>query len=60
MRYLPLVKMAIEKIRVLMGLAQWMESACGLKGPRFDSGQGHVPWLWAHPQCGGGVQEAAD
>ncbi|KAK1334955.1 hypothetical protein QTO34_004528 [Cnephaeus nilssonii] len=25
-------------------------SACGLKGPGFDSGQGHVPWLRAHPQ----------
>nr|KAF6378932.1 hypothetical protein mMyoMyo1_009805 [Myotis myotis] len=25
-------------------------SACGLKGPRFDSGQGHVPGLRAHPQ----------
>ena len=24
--------------------------AWGLKGPRFDSGQGHVLWLWAHPQ----------
>ncbi|XP_059530424.1 LOW QUALITY PROTEIN: E3 ubiquitin-protein ligase TRIM11-like [Myotis daubentonii] len=24
-------------------------SACGLKGPRFDSGQGHVPGLRAHP-----------
>ena len=23
---------------------------CGLKGPRFDSGQGHVHWLQAHPQ----------
>ena len=27
-------------------------SACGLKGPGFDSGQGHVPWLRAHPQWG--------
>nr|KAF6379101.1 hypothetical protein mMyoMyo1_009938 [Myotis myotis] len=27
-------------------------SACRLKGPRFDSSQGHVPWLWAHPQWG--------
>ena len=27
-------------------------SACGLKGPGFDSGQGHVPWLQAHPQWG--------
>nr|KAF6369355.1 hypothetical protein mMyoMyo1_010702 [Myotis myotis] len=27
-------------------------SACGLKGPRFDTGQGHVPWLRAHPQWG--------
>ena len=26
--------------------------ACGLKGPRFDSSQGHVPWLCAHPQWG--------
>ncbi|XP_023612667.1 vacuolar protein-sorting-associated protein 25 isoform X2 [Myotis lucifugus] len=25
-------------------------SACGLKGPGFDSGQGHVPGLRAHPQ----------
>ncbi|KAK1327501.1 hypothetical protein QTO34_013003 [Cnephaeus nilssonii] len=25
-------------------------SVCGLKGPRFDSGQGHVPWLRAHPR----------
>ena len=25
---------------------------CGLKSPRFDSGQGHVPWLWVHPQLG--------
>ncbi|KAK1331025.1 hypothetical protein QTO34_008972 [Cnephaeus nilssonii] len=25
-------------------------SACGLKGARFDSGQGHVPWLRAHPR----------
>ena len=25
---------------------------CGLKGPRFYYGQGHVPWLWAHPQWG--------
>ena len=36
-------------------------SACGLKGPGFDSGQGHVPWLQVHP-CKrqlGGVQEAA-
>ena len=24
-------------------------SVCGPKGPRFDSGQGHVHWLWAHP-----------
>jgi hypothetical protein len=24
--------------------------ACGLKGHGFDSGQGHVPWLRAHPQ----------
>nr|KAF6336849.1 hypothetical protein mMyoMyo1_012058 [Myotis myotis] len=34
-------------------------SACGLKGPRFDSGQGHVPGLRAHPPVGD-VQEAAD
>nr|KAF6314785.1 hypothetical protein mMyoMyo1_008579 [Myotis myotis] len=34
-------------------------SACGLKGPRFDPGQGHVPWLWATSPVGG-VQEAAD
>ena len=34
-------------------------SACRLKGPGFDSGQGHVPWLRAHPPVGG-VQEAAD
>nr|KAF6309710.1 hypothetical protein mPipKuh1_009160 [Pipistrellus kuhlii] len=27
-------------------------SACGLNGPGFDSGQGHVPSLWAHPRCG--------
>nr|KAF6287144.1 hypothetical protein mPipKuh1_009980 [Pipistrellus kuhlii] len=27
-------------------------SVCGLKGPRFDSGQGHVHWLQAHPWCG--------
>nr|KAF6343089.1 hypothetical protein mPipKuh1_010796 [Pipistrellus kuhlii] len=27
-------------------------SVCGLKGPGFDSGQGHVPWLRAHPQWG--------
>ena len=27
-------------------------SACRLKGPRFDSSQGHVPWLRAHPQEG--------
>nr|KAF6328957.1 hypothetical protein mPipKuh1_008286 [Pipistrellus kuhlii] len=26
--------------------------ACRLKGPGFNSGQGHVPWLRAHPQCG--------
>ncbi|ELK23723.1 Eukaryotic peptide chain release factor subunit 1 [Myotis davidii] len=26
--------------------------ACGLKGPRFDSGPGHVPWLRAHPELG--------
>ncbi|CAK6443531.1 unnamed protein product [Pipistrellus nathusii] len=26
--------------------------ACGLKGPGFDFGQGHVPWLRAHPQEG--------
>lgn len=25
-------------------------SACRLMGPRFNSGQGHVPWLPAHPQ----------
>ena len=25
-------------------------SAWGLKGPGFDSSQGHVPWLRAHPQ----------
>ena len=25
-------------------------SAWGLKGPRFDSDQGHVPWLRSHPQ----------
>ena len=25
-------------------------SACGLRGPGFDSGQGHVPWLRAQPQ----------
>ena len=31
-------------------------SACGLKGPGFDSGQGHVPWLRAHPQWGGGAR----
>ena len=24
--------------------------ACGLKGPRFNSSQGHVPWLQAHTQ----------
>ena len=24
--------------------------ACGLKGPGFDSSQGHVPWLREHPQ----------
>nr|KAF6330287.1 hypothetical protein mMyoMyo1_012278 [Myotis myotis] len=23
-----------------------------LKGPRFNSSQGLVPWLWAHPQWG--------
>ena len=23
---------------------------CGLQGPRLDSCQGHVHWLWAHPQ----------
>ena len=33
-------------------------SAWGLKGPGFDSSQGHVPWLRAHQV--GGVQEAAD
>ena len=28
----------------------------GLKGPRFDSGRGHVLWLQAHPRrgCAGG------
>ena len=25
-------------------------SACKLKGHRFDSGQGHVPWLRANPR----------
>nr|KAF6363166.1 hypothetical protein mPipKuh1_010163 [Pipistrellus kuhlii] len=25
-------------------------SPWGLKGPGFDSSQGHVPWLRAHPQ----------
>ena len=34
-------------------------SACRLKGPRFDSSQGHVPWLRAHPQWRRGVQEEA-
>nr|KAF6378901.1 hypothetical protein mMyoMyo1_009790 [Myotis myotis] len=33
--------------------------ACGLKGPRFDSGQGHVPGLRALSPLGG-MQEAAD
>ena len=28
------------------------KSVCGLKGPRFNSGQKHVHWLRAHPQCG--------
>ena len=27
-------------------------SACELKGPWFDFSQGHVHWLWAHPQWG--------
>nr|KAF6358530.1 hypothetical protein mPipKuh1_010352 [Pipistrellus kuhlii] len=27
-------------------------SVCGLKGPRSNSGQGHVHWLWAHPCWG--------
>nr|KAF6272745.1 hypothetical protein mPipKuh1_010715 [Pipistrellus kuhlii] len=27
-------------------------SVCGLKGPGFDSGQGHVHWLRAHPRWG--------
>nr|KAF6382451.1 hypothetical protein mPipKuh1_008831 [Pipistrellus kuhlii] len=26
--------------------------ACRLKDSRFDSDQGHVPWLWAHSQSG--------
>ena len=34
-------------------------SACGLKGPGFDSGQGHMPGLMA-PAPVGGMQEAAD
>nr|KAF6378953.1 hypothetical protein mMyoMyo1_009826 [Myotis myotis] len=31
-------------------------SACRLKGPRFDSSQGHVPWLRHIPsrECAGG------
>jgi hypothetical protein len=27
-------------------------SACRLKGPGFDSGQGHMPWLWAQSPVG--------
>ena len=27
-------------------------SVCGLKGPGFDSGLGHVHWLRAHPRWG--------
>ncbi|XP_070267314.1 desumoylating isopeptidase 1 isoform X1 [Myotis yumanensis] len=33
-------------------------SACGLRGPRFDSSQGHMPGLWAQSPVGG-VQEAS-
>lgn len=44
----------------LVCLAQWIEaSACGLKGPGFDSGQGHMPQLQAQSPLGG-VQEAAN
>ena len=32
---------------------------CGLKGPGFDSGQGHMPRLWDQPPVRG-VQEGAD
>ena len=34
-------------------------SACGLKGPRFSSGQGHLPGLQIQSPVGG-MQEAAD
>ncbi|XP_023600537.1 LOW QUALITY PROTEIN: integrin beta-4 [Myotis lucifugus] len=38
----------------LAGLAQWIERPpVDLKGPRFDSGQGHMPWLRARSPVGG-------
>ena len=43
-----------REIETLMNL-NWFgsvdrASACRLKGPRFDPGQGHVHWLRAHPR----------
>ncbi|CAK6449377.1 unnamed protein product [Pipistrellus nathusii] len=44
---------SVDRISSLELKPVWLSgraSVCGLKGPRFDSGQGHVRWLWAHLQ----------
>nr|KAF6374146.1 hypothetical protein mPipKuh1_009385 [Pipistrellus kuhlii] len=49
------IPIASFKILHLLPKPVWLSgraSACGLKGPRFDSGQGHVHWLRAHPWWG--------